>query len=71
MVKVTPSSKCVGDMALYLITCKMKASDVLDPVKAATIDFPVSVVGLLKGDLGFPHKGFPKAVEDVRGERAR
>ena len=65
VVKVTPSSKCVGDMALYLITCKLKAEDVLDPVKAAQIDFPVSVVGLLKGDLGFPHMGFPKAVEDA------
>ncbi len=65
VIKVTPSSKCVGDLALYLITCKMKASDVLDPEKAAQIDFPVSVVGLLKGDLGFPHKGFPKAVEDA------
>jgi pyruvate carboxylase len=37
----------------------------LDPSKASSIDFPESVVGLLKGDLGFPHRGFPKPVEDA------
>jgi len=65
IVKVTPSSKCVGDLALYLVTRSLTADDLLDPTKAASIDFPESVVGLLKGDLGFPHRGFPKAVEDV------
>jgi pyruvate carboxylase len=34
----------------------------LDPVKSAAIDFPESVVGLMRGDLGFPHRGFPEAV---------
>ena len=65
IVKVTPSSKCVGDLALYLVTRNVTAYDLLDPAKAASIDFPDSVVGLLKGDLGFPHRGFPKAVEDA------
>jgi pyruvate carboxylase len=63
IVKVTPSSKCVGDLALYLVTMNKKASDLLDPTKAASIDFPESVVGLMKGDLGFPHRGFPEAIE--------
>ena len=45
------------------MTRNLKAADVLDPAIAATIDFPESVVGLLKGDLGFPHRGFPPAVE--------
>jgi len=64
IVKVTPSSKCVGDLALYLVTRRLKASSLLsDPALAATIDWPESVVGLLKGDLGFPHRGFPPAVE--------
>lgn len=65
IVKVTPSSKCVGDLALYLVTRSLTADDLLDPSKAASIDFPESVVGLLKGDLGFPHRGFPKQVEDA------
>lgn len=63
IIKVTPSSKCVGDLALYLVTRNIKANDLLDPVKASTIDFPESVVGLIKGDLGFPHRGFPAHIE--------
>ncbi len=62
---MTPSSKCVGDLALYLVTRGLTTADLLDPAKAGGVDFPESVVGLLKGDLGFPHMGFPKAVEDV------
>ena len=56
IVKVTPSSKCVGDLALYLVTRNISAADLLDPSKAASIDFPESVVGLMRGDLGFPHR---------------
>ncbi|CAN0087695.1 unnamed protein product, partial [Hapterophycus canaliculatus] len=62
IVKVTPSSKCVGDLALYLVTRGLKASDVTDPAKKGQVDFPDSVVGLLEGRLGFPHKGFPAEV---------
>ena len=51
--------------ALYLVTRNLRAADVLDPTISATIDFPESVVGLLKGDLGFPHRGFPPAVENA------
>jgi pyruvate carboxylase len=65
IVKVTPSSKCVGDLALYLVTKNVKAADLMDPEKAQKIDFPVSVVGLMKGDLGFPHRGFPAAIENA------
>lgn len=60
---MTPSSKCVGDLALYLVTRGLKASDVTDPSQEGQIDYPDSVVALLEGRLGFPHKGFP---EDVR-----
>mmetsp|Transcript_10287 Transcript_10287/g.15637 ORF Transcript_10287/g.15637 Transcript_10287/m.15637 type:complete len:1291 (-) Transcript_10287:104-3976(-) len=63
IIKVTPSSKCVGDLALYLVTRNLSAADLLDTSKASSIDFPESVVGLLRGDLGFPHKGFPESVE--------
>jgi pyruvate carboxylase len=65
IIKVTPSSKCVGDLALYLVTRNLNAADLLDPAKASSIDFPESVVGLLRGDLGFPHKGFPDSIEKV------
>ncbi len=43
IVKVTPSSKCVGDLALYLVTRKLKASELL--ASAASVDWPDSVVG--------------------------
>src|SRR3546814_18744770 len=62
VVKVTPSSKCVGDLALYLVNRGLKADDVVDPAKSANIDFPQSVVELLEGRLGFPHRGFPEVV---------
>lgn len=71
VVKVTPSSKCVGDLALYLVMKGLKTDDLIDPVtdeikpNARLLDFPQSVVGLLKGELGFPHRGFPKAVEEL------
>lgn len=65
IVKVTPSSKCVGDLAIYLVTINMKAKDVLDPAKAAAIDFPESVIGLMRGDLG-AHNNHTSAVVTLR-----
>ena len=57
IVKVTPSSKVVGDMALMLVSSDLKASDALDPKRE--VAFPASVVSLFKGELGFPPDGFP------------
>lgn len=65
--QVTPSSKCVGDLALYLVTRGLGASDVTDPSKDGQIDYPDSVVALLEGRLGFPHRGFPEAVSWIVG----
>mmetsp|Transcript_6346 Transcript_6346/g.19249 ORF Transcript_6346/g.19249 Transcript_6346/m.19249 type:complete len:1231 (+) Transcript_6346:36-3728(+) len=62
IVKVTPSSKCVGDLALFLINKNLGAADVLT---APNVDYPDSVVGLMQGRLGFPHLGFPKPVQDA------
>ena len=45
LYQVTPSSKCVGDLALYLVTRSLTTTDLLDPSKASSIDFPESVVG--------------------------
>jgi pyruvate carboxylase len=61
VIKVTPSSKSVGDFALYLINKNMRASDVL--TMADSIDFPQSVFELAEGRLGFPHRGFPPEVQ--------
>jgi len=61
IVKVTPTSKVVGDMALYMVTSGLSAEDVLDP--AREVNFPESVVGLFRGDLGQPHGGFPQELQ--------
>jgi pyruvate carboxylase len=63
IVKVTPSSKVVGDMTMFLVTRGMKASDVLnlDPGGA----FPESVIDMLSGGLGIPMGGWPKDVQKV------
>ncbi len=64
IVKVTPSSKVVGDMALFLFSRGIKPADVvnLDP---GTTSFPESVVDMLSGGLGWPEGGWPKAVTRV------
>jgi pyruvate carboxylase len=61
IVKVTPTSKVVGDMALFMVANQLQPADVLDPDKE--IAFPESVVALFKGDLGFPADGFPPVLQ--------
>lgn len=61
IVKVTPTSKVVGDMALFMVTSGLTPEDVLDPDKE--IAFPESVVQLFRGDLGQPPGGWPKALQ--------
>jgi pyruvate carboxylase len=70
IIKVTPSSKVVGDMALMMVTSNVSAQDVLDPEKQ--IAFPESVVSLFRGDIGQPPGGFPKALQKkiLKGEPA-
>jgi pyruvate carboxylase len=57
IVKVTPTSKVVGDMALFMVANNLTPADVADP--ARQVAFPESVVSLFKGELGFPPGGFP------------
>jgi pyruvate carboxylase len=57
IVKVTPTSKVVGDMAITMVTSGLTREAVLDP--AVEIAFPDSVVRLFHGDLGQPAGGFP------------
>jgi len=63
IVKVTPSSKVVGDMAQYLVSNNLTITDVLE--KGDTISFPKSVVSFFKGDLGQPVNGFPKRLQKL------
>jgi pyruvate carboxylase len=61
IVKVTPSSKVVGDMALMMVTQGLSRADVEDP--ARDIAFPESVVGMMRGELGVPPGGWPEAIQ--------
>jgi pyruvate carboxylase len=61
IIKVTPTSKVVGDMAITMVTSGLTREAVLDP--AVEIAFPDSVVRLFHGDLGQPVGGFPAALQ--------
>jgi pyruvate carboxylase len=61
IVKVTPSSKVVGDMALMMVSQNLTVADVESP--DSDLAFPESVVSMLKGDLGQPVDGWPKALQ--------
>ncbi len=58
IVKVTPSSKVVGDLAQFLVANKLTYQEVVD--KADTLDFPGSVIEYFQGYLGQPTGGFPE-----------
>jgi pyruvate carboxylase len=60
IVKVTPSSKVVGDMALFMVANNLSPDDVLDP--ARELAFPESVIEFFEGRLGQPPGGFPPAL---------
>ncbi|HUR47618.1 MAG TPA: pyruvate carboxylase subunit B, partial [Candidatus Saccharimonadales bacterium] len=61
IVKVTPSSKVVGDMALFLFSRGIKPADVVN-LEPGSIGFPESVLDMLSGGLGWPDGGFPDKV---------
>ena len=69
IVKVTPSSKVVGDMALMMISQDLSIEEVADP--ARDIAFPESVVTMMRGELSQPPGGFPEAIRAkvLKGER--
>ncbi|XP_031784237.1 pyruvate carboxylase, mitochondrial isoform X3 [Nasonia vitripennis] len=58
IIKVTPSSKVVGDLAQFMVQNKLKPADVLE--KAEELSFPKSVVEFLQGAIGEPYQGFPE-----------
>ncbi|MCV2888836.1 pyruvate carboxylase [Ruegeria aquimaris] len=60
IVKVTPSSKVVGDMALMMVSQGLTRAQVEDP--KTDVAFPDSVVDMMRGNLGQPPGGFPTAI---------
>ncbi len=70
IVKVTPSSKVVGDMALMMVAQGLSVEDVLDP--ETEVAFPDSVVDMMRGNLGQPPGGWPEALQKkvLKGEKA-
>jgi len=65
IVKVTPSSKVVGDMALFLLANEMKPADLLKLDEKHDVSLPNSVVEMFGGALGVPPGGWPKKVQRI------
>jgi pyruvate carboxylase len=63
IIKVTPSSKVVGDMALAMVSQGVSARDIENGNRAFA--FPASVKAMMRGDLGQPHRGFPPAIQEL------
>ncbi len=61
IIKVTPTSKVVGDMALTMVSGGISAEEVANPDR--DVNFPASVIQLFRGELGQPHGGFPPALQ--------
>ncbi|WP_299935153.1 pyruvate carboxylase [uncultured Pelagimonas sp.] len=61
IVKVTPSSKVVGDMALMMVSQGLDRDQVEDP--KTDVSFPDSVIDMMKGNLGQPPGGWPKKIQ--------
>jgi pyruvate carboxylase len=69
IVKVTPSSKVVGDMALFLFSRGIQPEDVVN-LEPGTMSFPESVIDMFSGGLGWPEGGWPEPVwRVVLGEK--
>ncbi|MGY3438094.1 MULTISPECIES: pyruvate carboxylase [unclassified Marinovum] len=69
IVKVTPSSKVVGDMALMMVSQGLSRDEVEDP--KIDVAFPDSVIDMMKGNLGQPPGGFPAKImkKVLKGEK--
>eukprot|EP00747_Dinoflagellata_sp_TGD_P221100 gnl/TRDRNA2_/TRDRNA2_92982_c2_seq1.p1 gnl/TRDRNA2_/TRDRNA2_92982_c2~~gnl/TRDRNA2_/TRDRNA2_92982_c2_seq1.p1 ORF type:complete len:524 (+),score=141.01 gnl/TRDRNA2_/TRDRNA2_92982_c2_seq1:195-1574(+) len=65
IVKVTPSSKSVGDIALFLLKVGIKQEDFTDMAKMQALNWPQSAIELARGEMGTPHRGFPKPMQDA------
>ncbi|MDY0164915.1 MAG: pyruvate carboxylase [Thermoguttaceae bacterium] len=63
IVKVTPSSKVVGDMAMFMVHNNLTADDVLN--SKLPLSFPKSVVEMMQGMLGRPGEGWPEKIRKI------
>ncbi|XP_078484659.1 pyruvate carboxylase, mitochondrial isoform X1 [Ciona intestinalis] len=68
LIKVTPSSKVVGDMAQFMVQNNLSADDVME--RADELSLPQSVIDMMKGLIGYPPGGFPEPLRSkiLRGE---
>jgi pyruvate carboxylase len=69
IVKVTPSSKVVGDLALFMVTNNLSAQDI--ETSRVPINFPRSVVEMMQGMVGEPEGGWPKGFQEIVLRSAR
>ena len=69
IIKVTPSSKMAGDMAIFMVQNDLTPENIYD--KAKNMAFPDSVVSYFKGMMGQPEGGFPKELQKLvlKGEK--
>jgi len=63
IVKVTPSSKMVGDLAIFMVQNRLTPENILEKGEALT--FPDSVVSYFKGMMGQPEGGFPPELQKL------
>ncbi|MDY0396264.1 pyruvate carboxylase [Virgibacillus halophilus] len=63
IVKVTPSSKIVGDLALFMVQNNLTEDDIYE--KGEAIDFPDSVIEFAQGYIGQPYQGFPQELQRI------
>ncbi len=63
IVKVTPSSKAVGDMAIFMVQNELTPENIYE--KAKDIDFPDSIVSYFEGMMGQPEGGFPEKLQKL------
>ena len=63
IIKVTPSSKVVGDLAMFMVNSNLTKQDIID--KGDALSFPDSVKGMMKGELGQPDGGWPKVFQKM------
>lgn len=70
IIKVTPSSKVVGDLAIFLVRNNLDIVDLYE--KGEQLSLPDSVVSFFKGMLGQPYGGFPERLQRIvlKGEKA-
>ncbi len=63
IIKVTPSSKMVGDMAIFMVQNNLTPENIYE--KGKNLDYPDSVVAFFKGMMGQPEGGFPKDLQEI------